>query len=88
MNHDTPASESIRRYLDGEATAEETAALELLLLEDPALRWEFLRYAQMDAALAGRTAAPGLTALANPVPVPGRRGDAPAGSRASPPPWS
>jgi ferric-dicitrate binding protein FerR (iron transport regulator) len=67
MNHDTPASESIRRYLDGEATAEETAALESLLLEDPAMRRDFLRYARMDAALAGRNGAPLIAAIQAPA---------------------
>jgi len=45
--------ESVRRYLDGTATREETDALEARILTDAAFRGEFLRYAHLDAALAG-----------------------------------
>ena len=53
MNEKDTHLELIRRYLDGTATAEETQALEALILRDPAMRREFLRYAHLDAALAG-----------------------------------
>ena len=53
MNEKDTHPELIRRYLDGTATAEETQTLEALILRDTALRREFLRYAHLDAALAG-----------------------------------
>ena len=53
MNEKDTHLELIRRYLDGSATAEEMQTLEALILRDPAMRREFLRYAHLDAALAG-----------------------------------
>ncbi len=50
----TPAHdplELMRRYLDGQATMDETHALEGLLRENPALRRTFLRYTHLDGAL-------------------------------------
>ncbi len=53
MNDKDTQLELVRRYLDGTATAEETKALESLIVKDPGLRREFLRHANVDAALAG-----------------------------------
>ena len=53
MNAKDTQLDLIRRYLEGTATREETQSLETLLLNDPGLRREFLRYANVDAALAG-----------------------------------
>ena len=53
MNEKDTLLELVRRYLDGAATAEETQTLEALIMRDPAIRREFLRYAHLDAALAG-----------------------------------
>lgn len=39
------------RYLDGQATAEEAARLEALMMADAALRSEFLAYARVEASL-------------------------------------
>lgn len=54
MNERETRLELIRRYLDGTATAEETRDLEALILHDPGLRREFLRYSHLDAALADK----------------------------------
>ncbi len=42
-----------RRYLDGSANEEDVLRLETLLRENPAFRTEFLRYLNIDSALAG-----------------------------------
>lgn len=55
MNPDDPAWELIGTYLGGSASPEQTRQLEALMLNDPKLRTAFLRYARMDAALAGQT---------------------------------
>ncbi|MEM1294660.1 MAG: LamG-like jellyroll fold domain-containing protein [Verrucomicrobiota bacterium] len=47
--------ELVARYLDGQATPNEISRLEALMLEDPQLRADFLRYARVDAALPGAT---------------------------------
>ena len=44
--------EVMRRCLDGEATGEEFAQLEDLLRNDPEFRKDYLRYLNVDAALA------------------------------------
>jgi ferric-dicitrate binding protein FerR (iron transport regulator) len=63
--------ELIRRYIDGMATAEDHRALQEALRHDAALRRQFARYTNLDAALgSGRLAA----APATPVePIAGRR---------------
>ena len=59
--------ELIRLYFDGKANPEELFALESQLLNDSAVRFEFLRYAHLDAALMG-TLGPKLAGeLAKPV---------------------
>ena len=53
MNDQTNPSELINRYLDGIATLGETQTLEGLIIKDAAVRLEFLRFAHLDAGLAG-----------------------------------
>jgi ferric-dicitrate binding protein FerR (iron transport regulator) len=53
MNTDPQILELVRRYVDGAATAEETRELEAALRTDAALRRQFLRYLNLDAALGG-----------------------------------
>ena len=55
------------RYLDGTATPEETQALEALILNDPVVRREFLRYTYLDAALVRIHSPQMQTVLANPL---------------------
>ncbi len=58
MNSQERHLELLRRYLDGMATEEETRALEEVLRRDAALRRQFLRYANLDAALGGGRLSP------------------------------
>ncbi|MEQ1827506.1 MAG: hypothetical protein ABL921_16220 [Pirellula sp.] len=53
MSNKAAQLELIRLYFDGNATPEEVFSLESLLLNDSAFRFEFLRYAHLDAALMG-----------------------------------
>ncbi len=53
MNENESQLELMHRYLSGAATREEVEALEALILQDASVRREFLRYAHLDAALAG-----------------------------------
>lgn len=53
MNEKESQLELMHRYLSGDATQEEAQALEALILQDASVRREFLRYAHLDAALAG-----------------------------------
>ena len=58
MNPQPQNLELARRYIEGTATAEETRALEAALRTDAAFRRQFLRYANVDAALgSGRLSA-------------------------------
>lgn len=66
MNENESPIELMRRYLDGTATAEETRALEALIVSDSNLRHEFLRYAHLDAALAANLR-PALIELPSPA---------------------
>lgn len=68
MNENDTHLELIRRYLDGTATAEETQTLEALILRDPAMRREFLRYAHLDAALAGNLRPPMIAGVLRSAP--------------------
>ena len=61
MKPDADALDLMGRYLDGQATAEETARLEALLMADARLRAEFLAYARVEASL--RTALEGRRSL-------------------------
>jgi len=54
MNPDDPAWQLIGCYLEGTATPEQIRQLDALLLKNAELRDAFLRYARIDAALAGR----------------------------------
>jgi hypothetical protein len=56
MNPDDPAWQLIGSYLEGTATPEQIRQLDALLLKNAELRDAFLRYARIDAALAGRPA--------------------------------
>lgn len=70
MNPQPKNLELARRYIEGTATAEETRALEAALRTDAAFRRQFLRYANVDAALgSGRLAA---APVARPAQVPHR----------------
>lgn len=51
MKSESEALELMGRYLDGQATAEETARLESLMMADAALRSEFLACARVEASL-------------------------------------
>lgn len=51
MKSEREALELMGRYLDGQATAEETARLEALMMADPRLRSEFLACARVEATL-------------------------------------
>lgn len=51
MKSTPDALELMGRYLDGQATAEETARLEALMMADAALRSEFLACARVEASL-------------------------------------
>ena len=53
MNSSEEHMDLVGRYLSGQATHEETARLEKLMLEDPQLRADFLACARVDAALPG-----------------------------------
>ncbi len=53
MNSNEESMRLAGRYLDGQATHEETARLERLMLEDPQFRADFLTCARVDAALPG-----------------------------------
>jgi hypothetical protein len=53
MNENEKQLELIHRYLIGNATEEETLTLESMVMQDSSVRREFLRYAHLDAALAG-----------------------------------
>ena len=67
MNSEQQRLDLVRRYVDSTATAEETRALENELRTDAALRHQFLRYMNVDAALgSGRLAG---VALGIPTPV-------------------
>ncbi|MGB0153215.1 MAG: hypothetical protein ACPGFB_04225 [Verrucomicrobiales bacterium] len=57
MKSDHTHLELIARYLDGQASPEETAQLEALMLEYPQLRADFLAYARLDASLPQATGA-------------------------------
>jgi hypothetical protein len=67
MKSEPAALELIGRYLDGQATAEDTARLEALMMHDAQLRAEFLACARVDAAL--RSAVGGNQNLASLPPV-------------------
>jgi hypothetical protein len=51
MKSGPAALELMGRYLDGQATAEETARLEAMMMADPQLRSEFLACARVEASL-------------------------------------
>lgn len=53
MNSSEEHMDLVGRYLSGQATHEETARLEKLMLEDPQLRADFLACARVDAVLPG-----------------------------------
>lgn len=53
MSNSAAHFELIRLYFDGNASPEELFALENLLVNDSSVRYEFLRYAHLDAALMG-----------------------------------
>ncbi len=76
MNDKETQLELISRYLDGLATPGDAQALETLILNDSAVRRDFLRYAHLDAALVGNhspqiqavlTSSPGQNHAGNPT---------------------
>lgn len=60
--------ELMRRYVDGQATTEETRALEALLREDPEFRQSFLRYTHLDAALGSARLSTSMASLPEALP--------------------
>ena len=53
MKSGKPDMDLVSRYLDGQATEEEVARLDILMRENPQLRADFLAYARLNASLPG-----------------------------------